>query len=181
MESNPPIRGDHHGDRTGETMSTTLTRKRDREEDRIPTRIADQSTPHMGPRCCNCTSKATCATKRCLCRKAGRDCRRGDCHAACCNLPDTLLCLNAAPALPTHPAVPLTTPAITVSTEDPTQPGILLLEQQPSDTQESVATDPVATEETTATTESDDQEELPIGDLPNQVPTDTDRKLMGVY
>eukprot|EP00978_Attheya_sp_CCMP212_P030174 scaffold109998_cov63-Attheya_sp.AAC.3 len=65
--------------------------------------------------------------------------------------------------------------------EDPTQPGILLLEQQPSDTQESVAPDPVATEETTATTESDDQEELPIGDLPNQVPTDTDRKLMGVY
>eukprot|EP00978_Attheya_sp_CCMP212_P000831 scaffold1738_cov46-Attheya_sp.AAC.3 len=30
-------------------------------------------------------------------------------------------------------------------------------------------------------TESDDQEELPIRDLPNQVPTDTDRKLMGVY
>jgi hypothetical protein len=54
-------------------------------------------TPHMGPRCCNCTSKATCATKRCLRQKDGRQCRRGDWHAACCNLPETILCLNAAP------------------------------------------------------------------------------------
>eukprot|EP00978_Attheya_sp_CCMP212_P030175 scaffold109998_cov63-Attheya_sp.AAC.4 len=70
MESNPPIGGDHHGDRTGETTSTTLTRKRDREEDRNPTRIADQSTPHTVPRCCNCTPprplgppNAVCAEK----------------------------------------------------------------------------------------------------------------------
>eukprot|EP00978_Attheya_sp_CCMP212_P030781 scaffold114420_cov71-Attheya_sp.AAC.1 len=54
-------------------------------------------------------------------------------------------------------------------------------EQQPSDTQESVEPDPIATEEPTAAAESDDQEEIPIGNLPGQAVTDTDRKLMGVY
>jgi hypothetical protein len=85
-------------------------------------------------------------------------------------------CLNAAPALHPLPTVPLEPSAIIVSTENPPQQGILLLEQQHrgGTHQEGVTRNPVATEETTATTESEDQEELPSGNLPNQVPTNMD-------
>eukprot|EP00978_Attheya_sp_CCMP212_P036434 scaffold165132_cov85-Attheya_sp.AAC.1 len=113
-------------------MGTTLTRKRERQEDGKVNWIVNQSTPHAGPRCCNYSSKATCATKHCLCSKVGCECMHGDCHVACCNLPDTLLCLNAAPTLHTLLAAPLEPQAIMVSTEDPTQQGMLLLEQQPA-------------------------------------------------
>eukprot|EP00978_Attheya_sp_CCMP212_P034091 scaffold141169_cov34-Attheya_sp.AAC.3 len=68
------------------------------------------------------------------------------------------------------------------NTENSEPQGIVMPEQQPSDTQEIVEPDPIATEEeSTAPAESEDQKEIPIGNLPGQAITDKDRKFMGVY